>query len=278
MSKQIISKSADRRRAPDLLTEQFIKDYRASLIDFPENKKVDLLEHILTCFDLAERFWENQTDENWKTLADLDTAFLKKHGKRLKTYRQKNMYTYYGDRHLLIEKGVYTTDEWNELSREKQMFSPSEYANFFKECRRVLYLEREFLLLEQIPEDEIEEKNTKENLSGASKSTKGKLKREAQDRRTYLSQEQTVVLMHYLQKERLFLNDEYLKKTEFGIAIETLTGYSQNTLRQDLGKYENYQSKENLLKIDSFLTHVKSAIAAAMKQKKVPPAALQEGS
>jgi hypothetical protein len=179
---------------------------------------------------------------------------------------------------ILIEKGVYTADEWNELSYEKQAFSPSEYTTFFDGCRRVIYNERDFILLEQSPEDEIVEKNAKENLSGASKSTKGKLKREAQDRKTYLSQEQTVVLMHYLQQERLFLNDEYLKKTEFGIAIEILTGYSQNTLRQDLGKYQNYQSKENLRKIDSFLTHVKSAIEAAMKQKKAPPTALHDGS
>jgi len=266
MSKKTTDNSLDRRKAPDLLITQFIKDYRASLADFPDTKKVEFVEHILSCLDYAETFWKNETSANWKILADTENAFLKKHGKRLKTYRQKRMYLYYGDRHLLIEKGVYTTDEWNELSHEKQMFSPSEYASFFEDCRRVLYNERDFLLLEQNPEDETEEKNGKEKeLQGIS--IKGKLKREAQDNKTYLSQEQTVLLMHYLQKERLFLNDEYLNKKEFGKAIEILTGYSQNTLRQDLGKYQNFQSKENLKKIDGLLTRLKITIDKDLKQK-----------
>jgi hypothetical protein len=270
MSKKTAGKPLDPTRAIDLLTSQFIKDYRASLADFPDNKKVELVEHILSCLDCAEIFWKNQTSADWKILADKENAFLKKHGKRLKMYKQKRMYLYYGDRHLLSEKNVYTTDEWNSLSHDKQMFSPSEYDSFFEACRRVLYNERDFLLLEQNPEDEAEERKSKEKeLQGTPDkiSTKGKQKREAQDNKTYLSQEQTVLLMHYLQQERLFLHDEYLNKTEFGKAIEILTGYSQHTSRQDLGKYQDYQSKENLKKIDGLLTRLKIAIDKDLKQK-----------
>jgi hypothetical protein len=98
------------------------------------------------------------------------------------------------------------------------------------------------------------------------KAKKGKVKRAAQDNLTCLSQEQTVLLMHYLQQERVLLKDEYLLKLDAGLAFEILTGYSQHTLRQNLSNPDTYKTKENLRLIDHLLTRMKIVIGKDLKE------------
>jgi hypothetical protein len=268
MSKKSENKPINRKQVPDLLATKFIKDYTASIAKFPQDKKVEFLEHILQCFDIVEKYWANQTNQNWKIYADKENAFLKKHGNRLKMYRQTRMYLYYGDRHLLSEKGVYTTDEWNELSHEKQILSPEEFSDFFTICRNYLYNERDYLLLEQNPEDEIAEKNAKENLDGATTNLKiSKLKRTRQDKMTCLSEQQTVLLIHYLKQERAFLNGEFLKDSDAGKAFAVLTGYSPNTMRIDLGDVPEIKNKINLIELDNLFAKLRIAIGKDLKPK-----------
>lgn len=95
----------------------------------------------------------------------------------------------------------------------------------------------------------------------------GKIKRKAEDKLTCLSQEQTVLLMSFLQQERIFLKDEYLNKKDAGIAFEILTGYSQHTIRQNLSNSKDYQNKTNLKEIDNLLTRLKIVIDKALKEK-----------
>lgn len=263
------NKKTERHSIPSLLSRQYMKDYEASIAEFPEDKKIEFVEHLLESLDIVEAYMSSPTKENWKIFADKENTFLKKHGKRLKIYRQKRMYLYYGDSIVLPEKGIYTTEEWNSLSREKQKLNPEEFSEFAKCCRNSLYLDRDFLLLEQSPEDEREEKSTKEKLNGTSEkqAKKGKIKREAQDKKTCLSQEQTVLLIHYLREEKVLLKDEYLNDKDAGIAFEILTGYSQNTLRLNLGKPLLYQNKINLKEIDNLLTRLKIAIGKDLKEK-----------
>lgn len=96
---------------------------------------------------------------------------------------------------------------------------------------------------------------------------KGRIKREAMDKLTSLNQEQTVLLAHYLQQQRVFLKDEYLTSMDMGKAFELLTGYSPHTLRQNLGKFYQFQNKENLKELDNLLTRLKIAIDKDLKQK-----------
>ncbi len=80
-------------------------------------------------------------------------------------------------------------------------------------------------------------------------SNQTRIRRRSKDNVTKLNHDQTVLFLYYLQQSGFFLRDEYLTDTEAGIAFELLTGYSRNTLRQDLGKYYLLQNKENLTKI-----------------------------
>lgn len=266
MSKIADTTKTNRRFVPSLLAKKYKKDFEASVAEFPEDKKIEFIEHLLECLDIIEGYTLSPTNENWKIYADKENAFLKKHGKRLKMYRQKNMPLYYGDSDLLVEKEIYSTEEWNSLSGEEQELSPKEFAIFFRYCRNYLHHRRDFLLLEQSPEDERVEKNTL-NGKAENQNKKDKIKREAQDKKTCLSQEQTALLIHYLKQERVLLNDEYLNNTDAGTAFEILTGYSQNTLRLNLGKYERFQNKINLKELDNLLTRLKIAIGKDLKEK-----------
>jgi hypothetical protein len=266
MSKKTENKSINRDRVPDLLATQFIKDYRASLNGFPEDKKVEFIEHILGCFDIVEKYWADQTTENWKVYADKENAFLKKHGKRLKMYNQTQMGTYYGDNHILSQKNIYTTDEWNNLSHEKQRLSLDEMAAFIHSCRNFLYHERNYTLLEQTPEDETT-KNASEISNGIGSLKTPKIKREALDKLTSLNQEQTVLLMYYLQQEKVILRGDNLTDLNAGKAFEILTGYSQHTLRQNLSKFYLYQNKINLKEISKLLARLKTSVDKDIEAK-----------
>lgn len=264
-------KIIERKRVPAFLSRKYMQDCEASLADFPDNKKVEFLEHLLECFDIIEKYFANPTPENYKVYANKENAFLKKHGTRLKMYRQTRMYLYYGDHGLLIEKDIYTPDEWNELGKEQRL-SEDEYAEFIDLCRSRLYLERDFFMLKQSPEDEIEvvEKNklkeTSEPLDGLIdfpnfKRFKGG--RKPHDNLTCLNQEQTALLMYYLQHENVFLKSHYLDDTTMGIAFEILTGYSFNTLRQSVGKCTKSKTPQSVKEISKLLVRLKTALDEA---------------
>jgi hypothetical protein len=263
----------DRQFVPDLLARKYMKDYEACLVDFPDSKKIDLLEHLLGCLDIFERYVADPTPENWKTYSDKEDAFLKTHGNRLQKYYQKKIPIYYGGNQALVEKEIYTVEEWNELGI-RQKLSPEEFAHFIPSCRRVLQLDKHFLLLYQAPEDEkVTEKITKENLSGIPNVKDGKIKkRGAQDNLTRLTQEQTVLFTHFLQKERFFLDESNIQTTDLGKAIEILTGYSQHTIRQDFKKFKTYHTKINLKEISDLLTKLQMAVNKAYKEIDHPPA------
>jgi hypothetical protein len=272
MSKKSITEPnterVDRRQVPSLLARKYVKDYQASLVDFPDDKKIDFLEHLLECLDILSNYVVNPTSGNYKIYSDNENAFLKIHGKRLKMYNQTRMHLYYGDSQVLVEKGIYTTYEWNDLGK-RQRLSSDEFTDFIDLCKNSLYLERQHLWLAQTPEDEkVEEKTAKESLSGTSKSkNSNKIKRESHDKRTSLSQEQTALLMYYLQGEKVFLSSEYLNDKEMGIAFEMLTGYSQNTLRQTLGRCSKDLTNENLKELTKLFDRLKRAIEKDFKEK-----------
>jgi len=68
--------------------------------------------------------------------------------------------------------------------------------------------------------------------------TKGKPKRERDDKITCLNQEQTALLIYCLRETKIILKDEFLNNKEAGRAFSMLTGYSADTIRQNLNKSE----------------------------------------
>ena len=262
MGKKSENKTISRDKFIPKLVTQYMSDAQEVINEFPDKKKVAFTDHLLECLDIIEDFYQNNEKKSiWKRYAEIEKVFLEKHGKRLKLYKRKNFHYYYSNQYVLIEMGIISTEQFNALTPEEQGLSITEMQGFILAVRKRLNLEREFSLLEQEPEDEKEQ-----GLLGAS-NKKGKVKREAQDKLTCLNQEQTVLLMYYLQQERVLLKDEYLSDLDAGKAFEILTGYSQHTLRQNLSKFHLYQNKTNLKEIDNLLTRLKIAIDKALKIK-----------
>ncbi len=112
------------------------------------------------------------------------------------------------------------------------------------------------------------EQHTKEegDSSGSSASGKrGKINRRAEDNITSLNREQTILFIQYMKEAGVFLKDEYLTDANAGKAFELLTGFSQNTLRQDLGKFYQFESKENLHKLHKLFSQLIQQIDKQLK-------------
>lgn len=280
MSKKTTNEKINRNFFPSLLAVKYLDDYQVASAEFPNNKKVEFVEHVLGCLDIMETYLSDPTVENWKIIADKEYLFLKKHGKRLGIYKQQRMDIYFDKSIVLVQKGMLSVEEFNS-SGEEQELSEKEMTAFIRFCRNGLHQERDSLLLKQIPEDESDGEKfgdtmfgTKHNLGG----NRAKIKRKVHDNLTRLSQEQSALLLFYLTKERVFLKDEYLNHTDAGIAFEILTGFSKNTFRVALGKIELYQNKKNLTELHNLFNRLIIDVGKDLKPKKKIDLPLHEGS
>ncbi len=108
-------------------------------------------------------------------------------------------------------------------------------------------------------------------LSGTTETKiKGKVKRERDDNVTKLNQEQTALLIYCLQAGKIILKDENLNNKEAGQAFALLTGYSADSLRQNLSKaeLERISTKKNFDAISNVLTSLQLLISREIKNKK----------
>lgn len=85
------------------------------------------------------------------------------------------------------------------------------------------------------------------------------------DHKTSLTQEQTVLLAHYLQEKKVFYNG-YLTDAEIATAFEILTGYSQNKLRLNLPKVDSFKTHENVKALEDLISNLASLIAKDLPQ------------
>jgi hypothetical protein len=112
------------------------------------------------------------------------------------------------------------------------------------------------------------EKEKEVALSGTVEpKTKVRIKRERDDKVTLLNQEQTALLIHCLRKTRVILIDEFLNNKEAGQAFSILTGYSADTLRQNLNKSEtaNIATIKNVEVVEKALKEVLKYIEKQVK-------------
>lgn len=149
------------------------------------------------------------------------------------------------------------------------------HANNFTSFSRLLALlirkydgniiseKKAFTIQEWIATKDQREKSALETIGSGKKP--GRINRRAEDNITTLNREQTILLIQYLKETGVFLRDEYLTDADAGKAFELLTGYSQNTLRQDLGKFYQFQNKENLKKLHQTFSQLIHQIETQMK-------------
>lgn len=123
---------------------------------------------------------------------------------------------------------------------------------------------------EWIAEREREEKEQATQVSGTT--DKGeKIIRRRDDGLTKLSQEQSVLLLQYLQELGAILPDRLLTNTVAARCFSQLTGYSANTLRQDWVNYSTLETVENLEKLHTFFTRLSIHVNNKLPGKKPKP-------
>ncbi len=122
----------------------------------------------------------------------------------------------------------------------------------------------EWLLLKQ------EEINQNSSETETVVNIKGRPKRTGDDKLTVLNQEQTVLLIHYLQKAKVFYQGDFLTNKQAGQAFHILTGYSADTIRLKLGSNELdlINSKKNLTDLHNLFIKISNLISNELKDKK----------
>jgi len=117
------------------------------------------------------------------------------------------------------------------------------------------------VLPDQIAEEEVVVKKGRRNKNKLTVKVPISI-RSRDDHKTSLSKNQTVILFHYLQKNKVICSDTYLPDTDFAKIIMLSTGYSENTCRELLSSYGDkgvitlqdlQRVKENLEKIISLI-------------------------
>lgn len=113
--------------------------------------------------------------------------------------------------------------------------------------------------------------NETEGLAGTAKEAKikGRIAREAGDHLTALNVNQTALLIQFMQQAGIILKGANLTYSQAGAAFNILTGYSANTIRQQLGtkgeiegvKFEDYKELHETIK------HMASLIETKIRKK-----------
>jgi hypothetical protein len=188
------------------------------------------------------------------------------------TYYDTMMELFITPQHLFYDRFFAYHLKHQDLMEVDQLLEyqlEQHHKNNFRLFARFLHLTIRKYKAKIIPEEVVltiqewitgKEQQLKEEQNGLSIKDRynGKLRirRTSKDNETILNQPQTVLLIHYMQKKGIFLKNHLLTDADAGKAFELLTAYSQNTIRQDLGKYRDFQNKENLKQLQQVLTGI----------------------
>ena len=245
----------------------FIKDYKNAMQQYSIEEQIEFTKYLLKLFDIYYKEAE-ETETNIHWIQQESERLKKKYGKNFKPYRNAQLYSYFQFDILLVEKGIFTTEEFNNFKNaEEQQLNQTERKSFMAGCCRRLQHALDELYLESPPESTTLKGVNKDESKTENGNNKAKIKRNANDKLTSLTQEQTALLLHYLQQERVFLKDEYLDKKDAGTAFEMLTGYSHNTVRQKLSSVKEYQNKANLKEIHNLVIRLEILLSKALREK-----------
>lgn len=237
--------------------QKFVQDYEKSLEGFSSEERVLITDNLLA---IIKCFRKDKPD--YDRAQELNEELHKKFKKRLTNYSNISPSEYFSEesqKHLDLQFDL----KLPEAGEQKNFFNKEEQDNFLNKAENLLKNRKRNLYLQMEGADD-------ENTGGLQGKTKGKTKRERDDNVTKLNQEQTALLIYYLQSAKIILRDEYLNNKEAGQAFSILTGYSADSLRQNLNKSElqRISSKKNIDAVANALTTIQLLIDRELKSKK----------
>ena len=139
-----------REKAPMFLAVKFLKDYTEILKYYSFEQKIELTEHLIGMIDLMGKNLIHDDETNYNEYLKREGLLLKKYGKTFKPFIEKAFCQYFYFEFALTEKGIYTTEEYNNFFPEQKIFSVDEVFDYHQLClaglnhnRNLLYLQRE---------------------------------------------------------------------------------------------------------------------------------------
>lgn len=135
-----------------LLAQRFVRDYEDTVKLYALPQQLELTEHLLRVLELFQQYEQSTEDAPYKQYQEKEEVLLKKYGKTLKPYFDKQFYKYFDFDKVLSEKDVYPPDEFNRLPLEQQSLTINEINQFTQVSYNTLYNARIFLYLQMEPE------------------------------------------------------------------------------------------------------------------------------
>jgi len=247
----------DRQKFHIAYLQKFMRDYEKSLEGFSSEEQLQITDNllaILKCF--------RKDNPDYDRAQDLNEELHKKFKRRLTNYINISPSEYFSEqsqKHLDLQFDL----KLPEAGMEENFFTKEEQDSFLNKAENLLKNRKRSLYLHM-------EGSEEEGTEGLRVKTKNKARRERDDNITKLNQEQTALLIHYLQTGKIILRDEDLNNKEAGYAFSILTGYSADSLRQNLSKAElqRISTKKNIDKVANALTSIQLLMERELKAKK----------
>ena len=135
---------------PLILAQRFIRDYDEVMRHYGPEDKLHITQHFLRVLDIQQQYIKTEDVNIYKQFTALEETLLRHYGKALKAYRDKQFYLYFDPGLVLTEKGIYSSEIFNDLPPQEQSLSLSGMEQFISICTHTLQREQDYLLLNGI--------------------------------------------------------------------------------------------------------------------------------
>jgi hypothetical protein len=153
-------KPLSRNQAVPLLVQRFASDYQDALKHYDLPQRLELTEHLQFTVDLIFLYAKTDNADIYHYYLELEDELLTKYRKAYKPYFVKQFFTYFWFDTVLLDKGIYTEEEYNRLTLEQRRLTVEEIVDFVNRCRDILHYGRAIIYLQMEPEGAIQKAET----------------------------------------------------------------------------------------------------------------------
>ena len=236
------TKLPKRHLLPSLLAQRFLKDYEDTVKDYKLPQQIELTEHLLEMLELIKEYAQKEDAKVYDNYVKRENALLKKYGKALKLYKEKQFSSYFDFHLVLTEKDIITAEQFNSMdSSEEQRLSLKEIEKFVSLSQNGLHFRLDSLFLQRDPEFEPQARETE---------TIG----EADERDNEITKARQLLAIYYLLKagfnleHRVSGNVSQIAKFVHLMTGTKFTAIQNSDIYKKYLKMPNYKKDKELIK------------------------------
>ncbi len=152
MSNEIPPIYPPRDQVVPLLIKQFVLDYHEGTKGYEFPVKLELTEHLLVSVGLMLLYAQRNNEAVYEHYVELEDELLRKYRKALKPYFVKQFFKYFWFDEVLLEKKIYTKEEFNRIAPDWRRLTLTEITEFVSRCQDILFHLRAVIYLQMEPE------------------------------------------------------------------------------------------------------------------------------